>query len=171
MSHSVSDQNELIFYNNQNLIGTRLLPAQLSDKHDLNTRVDLEIIFLGPQRRPSDHNQKQRRLIDRPAADGSRLDKSIVLGSSSAEKNNDDYVTNDRKLLPRDARLPTISESDDNEPANSITDDNNQTVGSRQTKSSKNDGLLNQLERRYRENGVDGMVSDDDTYVDYMDYF
>ena len=153
-SHYRGGHNELIFVNNPDLQReTRVVVEEIQE----GEQVDLEIIILGPKRGGKrSAGAKKRNKLRRFRGNN---------GKSSAKETESDSGSDEEA-------------SRDNEPgaenlANK-TDQARQVNGGHKSPSPSvsspkvDEGLLKRLESRY---GQKRMVADDDTYVDYMDYF
>lgn len=141
MSH-YRGQNELVFINNQK---DAVIPSEDDE------RVDLEIVILEPKR--SGRVASQRKMK-------SRQERRGDLSSSTTLATIDDKLDD--------------NEADENKSnAGKAADENRQQSdqepeGKADTSPNVNEGLLKQLEMTYAQKRL---VADNDTYVDYMDYF
>lgn len=149
--------NELVFFN------STAVNLKTDSANSDTGGVDIEIILLSP------NDQKQFKVETKRRKDRSSksIEKFGPEGKANGVKNPTITSPESPEMNYKDIRSKSPDDTDPQSSSKEGSEKQREMRKSEESSPQVNESLLQQMERRYR----DSLVSDDNTYIDYLDYF
>lgn len=148
------DQSELIFNTYAGTFKSELTPDEAA-----NDQVDLEIILLGPKARKSKHDRRITESID-PTNSNKDVDLSEF---DPYHREKESAIIDNREVESTSGSKQTYLS-----PPSQVSERDGKSVSTSKSTKRISSPLLEQMERQFKD---DNLRADDDSQIDYLDYF